>query len=376
MKIGMISGEFPPVPGGVGDFTRILAERLEGLGHELRILCRHGSAHESLQLSTVGGWGLGSLTPILEWARRHQPDVINLQFQTAAYDMSPFVHFLPGMLDVPLVTTFHDLRFPYLFPKAGRLRNWIVMHLARSSAGVITTNQEDDQNLQALPNRRLIPIGSNILSCGIAGKQRSDLRRCLGIDENCFLLGHFGFIQESKGVDYLLEAVAKLRGVGQDLRLVFIGGRDNLADGSPASGSAYLRQLEGRIRQLDLGEAIQWTGLLPDEEVAAYLAAVDLVVLPFKDGASYRRGSLMAAIHQGCAVLTTEPAVKVETFEHGDNLWLIAPGSAEAIEGGIAELMGDGSRLGRLRAGALELRRHFDWDVIARNTEAYFASLV
>ena len=44
------------------------------------------------------------------------------------------------------------------------------------------------------------------------------------------------------------------------------------------------------------------------------------MVLPFEDGASYRRSSLIAAIHQGCAILTTEPAHEIETFAHGRNL--------------------------------------------------------
>ena len=46
---------------------------------------------------------------------------------------------------------------------------------------------------------------------------------------------------------------------------------------------------------------------LPDNEVAACFGAVDLVVLPFTDGASYRRSSLIAAIHCRRAILTTEP---------------------------------------------------------------------
>jgi hypothetical protein len=61
--------------------------------------------------------------------------------------------------------TFHDLRVPYLFPKAGPLRRWIVYHLARSAEGVIATNDEDFHRLltEARPRRlALIPIGSNI----------------------------------------------------------------------------------------------------------------------------------------------------------------------------------------------------------------------
>ena len=60
---------------------------------------------------------------------------MNIQYQTAAYGMSPFIHFLPDALrPIPVVTTFHDLRFPYLFPKAGRAAR-LDRHAARARVG-------------------------------------------------------------------------------------------------------------------------------------------------------------------------------------------------------------------------------------------------
>jgi len=374
MKIGLISGEFPPMPGGVGDFTRSLAERIRDHGHEVHILSRRGSTSETLKVSTLSGWGPGSLPAIRSWARQRGLDIVNLQYQTAAYDMSPFIHFLPTAVDAPLVTTFHDLRYPYLFPKAGRLRNWIVMRLARSSAGIITTNQEDDLQLKRLPNRRIIPIGSSIPRANCSDSEAVAARWRAPADANSFVLGHFGFVKAVKGIDYLIEALASLRSAGHDLRLLFIGGRRNTVDSS--DDATHLTKLEDRIEQLGIADAITWTGYLPEREVAACFSAADLMVLPFADGASYRRSSLMAAIHCGCAILTTKPAVNVEAFEHGANLWLVPPCSTDAIERAILRLMRDHEQLHRLRMGAAKLRTRFDWDVIARETIAFYQTII
>lgn len=370
----MISGEYPPMPGGVGDFTRMLAQRLVRRGHDVRLLCRAGCRDETLAMSTVESWGFGGTASIRAWVRRIQPDVVNMQFQTAAYDMSPLVHFLPGLIDAPFVTTFHDLRFPYLFPKAGRLRDWIVMRLARASTGVITTNQEDDARLQALPRRRVIPIGSNIRPQTVSAALREQIRQKLGAMPGSFVLGHFGFLNALKGIDYLLEALSALRMSGRDLRLVFIGGRP----GNPEAGaeSDYVSRLNASIKRLNLCDAVHWTGYLDEAEVAAWLGAVDLLALPFADGASYRRSSLMAAIAQGCAILTTQPAVDVPAFQHGDNLWLVAPRSAEAIAQGIQALMADAGRICQLREGAKALRRRFDWDLIASETAEFYREVI
>ena len=112
MKIGLISGEFPPMPGGVGDFSRSLAERIGVQGHEVHILSRQGSTSEIAKVSAVRGWGPACLPAIRTWARERNLDIVNLQYQTAAYNMSPWIHFLPAAVEAPLVTTFHDLRHP------------------------------------------------------------------------------------------------------------------------------------------------------------------------------------------------------------------------------------------------------------------------
>ena len=370
MKIGLISGEFPPMPGGVGDFTRILAEHMLKQGHKVHVLSRAGSALASLPVDRVGGWGVRCLLEIRRWARRCGLDLVNLQFQTAAFDMSPFIHFLPDAIGLPLVTTFHDLRHPYLFPKAGPLRDWMVIRLARRSRGVIATNREDEDRLRSAAACQMIPIGSSIKRSKLSALERAHYRRSLAADDNCLLLGHFGFVRPIKGVDYLIEALSSLRSGGSDVRLVFIGARSNAVDGG--ADSRYLLELDERIRRLGLEDVVQSTGFLPDDEVSAWFSAVDLIVLPYTDGASFRRSSLIAALHQGCAIITTEPATAEPAFAHGKNLWLARPRSAESIENAILQLLSQPEQVTALRQGAERLSQLFDWERITRATIDFY----
>ena len=46
-------------------------------------------------------------------------------------------------------------------------------------------------------------------------------------NDDAFVLGHFGFVNAGKGIDFLIEALANLRAAGHNLRLLFIGERRN-----------------------------------------------------------------------------------------------------------------------------------------------------
>lgn len=377
MRIGIITGEYPPLRGGVGAYSRIVADKLGESGHKVFILSNQVAQepNPNIELSnTVRKWGAGSLRTIREWARTNRLDIVNLQYQTAAFAMSPWIHFIPDALrGILFVTTFHDLLFPYLFPKAGSLRNWIVLRLARASTGRIATNHEDLGRLKHLPNSRLIPIGSNILTRLSTGYDRAKWRAKAGASPEEFLLAHFGFVNRSKGLESLFTALAHLRQGGLPARLMMIGGRTGSSD--PAN-RAYVDEIDTLIARLDVGSQVYWTGYVDDNEVSAFLAACDVVVLPFRDGASYRRGSLMAAIQHGCAIVTTEPKVVVPTFRHGKNMMLCCVDDVSSLTTLLSKLSSDPELCETLRAGARDLQQHFDWDSIAQNYAKFFEELI
>lgn len=360
MRIGMITGEYPPRQGGVGAYTRILSRALADAGHELSVLSGPDAREYDprIALDVVTGWSAGCWNAVQSWARHRHLDIINLQYQTAAFGMSPWIHLLPTRVSAaPVVVTFHDLRFPYLFPKAGPLRPWIVNRLARTAAGVIATNPEDYEKLRALRHAAMIPIGSNILADAPASApplgQQAD-----------FEIVYFGLINRGKGLDQLVEALARLRAGGLDAHLTVIGS----AGSSDPTNRAYETGLRGTIEALGLGAAVTFTGFLPESEVDARLRAATVVALPFLDGASYRRGSLMAALRAGCAIVTTGPAVPMPAFRDGESMLLVPPGDAAALSTALARLAADENLRQRLAAGALAQSEQFSWPAIATAT--------
>lgn len=372
MRIGLITGEYPPMQGGIGDYTQKLARALTAQGHEIHVLTNRsgGEFDDGISVSPVVKlWGMDVLNKAHDWSK--YLDIVNIQYQTAAYAMSPWIHALPGALKVPTVTTFHDLRVPYLFPKAGKLRSWAVMRLARSSHGVIATNHEDMETLKQLPHSVLIPLGSNI-EAESGPPFRSHLMRALEMTDD-FLIGYFGFLNSSKGVDHLLDAIAIVRARGIPAHLIMIGGRVGASD---PTNTAYAAAVDQQAERLGLTSVIHATGFAQESEIAAHLAACHVIALPFTDGASYRRGTLMAALHAGSATITTTPHIPIESFVDGVNLRLVPPGNAEALADSIDELYANSNLRERLKVGAHALSQQFNWANIAQSIINFYQQVI
>ena len=393
MRIGLVTGEYPPLEGGVGAFTEQLARALHARGHEIHVITtkqsrpadapRQPSAlFEPVALDygwlhpRVGRWRWPSLSTVADVVLRHDLEIVNVQYQAAAYNMrAAAIHYLPWRLRgvAPTVVTFHDLRVPYLFPKAGGLREATVRGLAWRAAGCIATNAADLATLRdwTVAPLREIPIGSNIDAYEPNHVEIAEVRDGLGLRADDVLLGYFGFLNETKGADTLLDALARLDG---RYHLVFIGGQTGASD--PRNNEAFLRGLRAQIDALGLGDRVHWTGFLSPARVSAHLSAADLMVMPYRDGVSLRRGTLMAVLAHGRPLVTTAPAAPTAELRHGENVWLVAPDDAPALAEAVTVLAADPTRRGQLGRGAREVAGLFDWGRIAGLTADFYAEIV
>jgi glycosyltransferase involved in cell wall biosynthesis len=324
--------------------------------------------------------------------RRLNLEVLNVQYQAAAYDMHPAINFLPWRANLSplrrqrgpkIIVTFHDLKVPYLFPKAGPLRDWVVALLARYADAVIVTNRADELSLLTSLQRRVrrvtrIPIGSNITPTLPAGYNRNAWRARLGLASDLFLLGFFGFFNARKGIETLVRALAILPQASPSTpsdapyHLLFIGGTVGSSD---VTNRAYADHIAALIADLGLNDHVHYTGFVPAVEVSAAFAATDLCVLPYADGISFHHGSLMAALAHGRPILSALPPIELPELAHGENVWLVPPEDPAALAGAITTLAANPERRQRLARGGAELSAEFTWERIAARTTDLFESV-
>ena len=400
MKIGLVTAEYAPMQGGVGDFTREVGRALAALGHEVHVITNIKSRHSPRvrEISNIkseengvhverviDGWGWKCWGALSDIVRRLELDVVNIQYQAAAYGMHPAINLLPVARrstslvrwprSLPIVVTFHDLRVPYLFPKAGPLRGQVVLALARYADAVIVTNREDEASLKyQISNFKSqiarIPIGSNIAPHLPKEYDRDEWRARWGVEPHETLVGYFGFLHPLKGGEALIRALAKLAAEERAVKLLHIGGRTGSSD--PNTNAAYAERVESLARELGVADRIVATGFLPPDQVTAGFLATDVCALPYVEGASLRHGTFMAALAHGRAIVTTQPLVPLDELRDGENVLLVPPNDADALADGIRRVMADSALCARLERGSSELAQQFTWERIAiRTAEVY-----
>ena len=432
----LLAGEFPPDAGGVGDYTARLAEALAALGVPVRVLTTRRPGRPTTRLHRPAGpapsprlpvrAGIPVRADVPAWDLRAWPIVadalgrlgprplLHIQYQAGAFGLQGAVNLLPLWVRAAIprarvVTTFHDVRVPYLFPKAGPLRAAANRALAQLSHAAIFTEPADLAAVGLDGRGYLIPIGSNLDVRPPADFDRRARRAALGADEATLLIGYFGFLNSSKGAPSLPRALALLAAEGRPVRLVLIGAETGASDPTDLAQARLVRDL---IRQLGVGHLITHTGRLSAEEVSAALLACDVLALPFRDGVSLRRGTLMAGLAHGLPIVSTYPpaasslrppgvphsaeepaprsaqrsaperavlrgagSVAPLQLRDGEELLLVPPDDPPALARAITRLADDPELRSRLAHNARAASAGIAWPEIARRTLAVYEAV-
>jgi glycosyltransferase involved in cell wall biosynthesis len=201
-----------------------------------------------------------------------------------------------------------------------------------------------------------VPIATNITPVAIS----PDLARArLGLDGR-LVVTLFGRCHPSRALDHAEAAIAALSEVHGPERMMVL----NLGAGAPALRLAP----EVTVRR---------PGPLAPDELSLHLAASDIVMLPFTDGVSTRRSTLMAALAHGRPVLglsgeNTDAVLAAAT----DALALTPAGDIPAFARAAVELTSDQGRLRAIGAAGLRLYETcFAWPVAAGRIATVFESI-
>ena len=367
MRWHIVTGEFPPAPGGVSDYTIRLAEALakwndevhvwtpewpvpaiEPGGVEIHVLPRMFSLRWLMALERglatysgdqtllvqyvphMYGWKAMNL-PFCYWLARHRRSSVWVMFHEVAFPFRPRQPFKHSFLAV-----------------VHRFMARVVLRAARQSFTSIEPYRDLLRRLAPEAETQLLRIFSNVPFRGTP--------RYRTAPGSQFSIGMFSNFNAE--ISALLEETLPVLLENRDFHVRLIG-----------PGLSLIRRLERRYPHLS--ERVSTTGHMTAPEIGPHLQACDALLQLYPDGACAARGTLIAALGSGVPVVSTAGPLTEQILSQQGALIVTAP-NPTAVRKTLEELHADPVRARAVGTAARRLyAAEFDVDVtVARLRQA------
>ena len=234
-------------------------------------------------------------------------------------------------------------------------------------AGWVTACSEDLR-------RRAIDIGADperltVVPYGVDGDRfkpnpatRARVRASRGLDDDDRVVVAAGRLVRKKGFEYLIEAVGSLAARWPRLTLVIAGSGDLEAE------------LRGQTAALGIAAQVRFEGAVTQPQVAEWLAAADVAVVPsVRDDAGNVDGlpnSVLEALVSGTPVVATAAGGIATVAVDGETALVVPERDAAALARSLERLLAEPDRGRALGRSARDtVRRTHDWSCVAERFE-------
>ncbi len=371
----IITSEYPPQPGGVSDYTKQVAEGLARQGEAVHVWCpAHADdpspgailpdASEAVQVHS----GLGRITADdlakvgQQLDRFPAPRCILVQYVPHGYGRRsmnvPFCIWLwrrakkhGDCLEIMVHEPFLEFEGSWRQRGAALIHRLMTVILLRAATRVWFSAPEWERRWKVYALGRPVPfqwlpIPSNVRVNGNQAAIQTVRRRY--VPDNALLLGHFGTYGEPL-LSVLEPILWKMAQENPDQPLLLMG-RNSLE---------FRKHLLGKYPAWE--KTLHATGALAPEELSGHIAACDVLLQPYPDGATTRRSSLMVGISHGKAIVTTRSHATEPLWERSAAVSMAPAGDAGAFLKLLLELLQNPAERARMSQAALGLyQERFD----------------
>lgn len=360
-SVHLITGEFPPAPGGVSDYSLQIAAGLARTGAAVHVWCpdapgarldppgvavhrvaggwhRHDLARLDRQLDAAPEprrllvqwvpheFGRRSLNvDFCRWVQRlaRAGDVVELMVH------EPFLAFGEGGLRQQAAAAVHRLMAVLLLSAARRA--WVSIPAWEQALRPWAYRRD-------LPFRWL-PVPSGIPVARDDEAVRSVKRALAGGGP---VFGHFGtYGRDACAALTQIVPVLLTRAPGSTVLLL---GR---------SGDRFAERLRERLGPQAAG--VHAPGPLDPRRLSIHLQACSVLVQPYPDGVTTRRTTLMAALEHGVPVATTWGRLSEAFWRESEAITAVPAGDHQGLADAALALAGDGDRAARQAAAGRRL---------------------
>jgi hypothetical protein len=341
----ILTCEYPPDCGGVGDYTAQVGAALAAAGDDVAVFCppreASGASASGSSVTSSGPrvitlpdhYGSKSRAALDDWLRGRSSTVL-VQYVPSAFGMRganlPFCRWLAerSRAGADVRVMFHEPYYEFTLDPLQQnalavVQRWMARYLLQASTQTYLSTDAWRRYLEPYKGDRrwaaiTLSIPSAIPRCDKL-LDAAELRRQLLTSPGGRLVGHFG-TYGSHIAPALRSALLTLLAEDPSLSAICAGGGSDV----------FVRSL--MEEEPSLAARLHGTGRASAAETAVTLSACDLLLQPYIDGVTTRRTSVMAGLINARAILTT-------TGKLTEPVWAETRSVALAPAGNIASLV-------------------------------------
>lgn len=311
----------------------------------------------SLHLNTVWARDCGA-----EVVDRERPDVLYERyslFGTAGLTLAQ-------RLGVPLIL---EVNAPLVREQSG-YKKFPLEHTAEVVEGEIFRNADAIIAVSSWIARYVVERGANpamvhVIPNGVSsqfvGSPDGDgVRRLYGL-EGRRVVGYAGSFKKWHDLDGLLAAFADVNSGDDSATLLLVG------DGPTR------RRISDKATECGLAHRVVFTGTVPHDVMATYLAAMDIVAVPYREDPDFYFSplKLFEAMASGRPTIAARVGQIADVVEHGHTGWLYQAGNRHELVAAVQLLFREPRRAAALGAAARHaVQAERTWQAVARKIAA------
>ncbi len=366
MRWHLLTGEYPPAPGGVSDYTRLVARGLAASGDDVIVWTPRTSVGATDDGAGVivqplpdrfGPRSLARLTRALRGDTA--PHRVLVQYVPGAFGWHgsnvPFCLWLRAQAGAPVWVMFHEVAYPIdrrqrlVLNGLGVVTRAMASLVAGAAARVFVSipaweplvrrSVAADRPVEWLPVPNVIPVAP------VAATDRCAVRQRYGGGRR--LVGHLGTY--GRLIRPLLADAVRLIIEESGANMLLLG------RGSEAAAAECV------VRHPALAGRLHGAGPLDAASLSQHISACDCLFQPYPDGVSSRRTSAMAVLAHARPLVTTSGVLTENLWGTTAGVVLRGVGDAPAAARACAAVLADATELDhRGRAALAFYESHFD----------------
>lgn len=367
---------FPPRQCGIADFTQNTIDAIYKVNRDIdqKVIAVNERYTEKRNYSALVKWemeqeNLDSYQKTALYINECGADVLFLQHEYGLFGGFDgiFILKLLEKVKVPVVSFYHSIS---LTPEAKKrnFRLYILKNIGKMSNQVITTLKDGKDVLKkecGLNSKKISVIYHGGYDVPFPQKEEKEKLKKKHNFENRFVILTYGLITQSKGIDYGLEAIAKLKTKYPNILYVIAGASHPIHLKSMEKD--YYKALKEKIKKLDIqGNVYLINHFLEKKELIDYLKIADLFLIPYLTRDQISSGVLANAATTGNCILSTPfPYGKEIIGENEERGYFINFEDSDSIAQKIAFLIKNPERIEEKRWQMYQFGRSFTWQKMA-----------